>query len=210
MSAKKITEIARRLRAMYPDTRTALTHDSPLQLLVATILSAQCTDVRVNMVTPALFARFPTAAAFACADAAELERLIHSTGFYKNKARNIIGCCRALLENFGGEVPQRLDDLVTLPGVGRKTANVVLGACWNIPGMVVDTHVKRLSNLLGLTKNSDPEKIEQDLMRQLPQEDWNHFGMDLILHGRAVCIARRPKCAQCQLADLCPSARVRA
>lgn len=195
------------LRAAYPSIHVALTHDNPLQLLIATILSAQCTDERVNQVTPRLFARYVTAADFATAATAELETLIRSTGFFRSKARNIIGCCRGIMERFNGEVPPRLDDLVTLPGVGRKTANVVLGACWGVPGVVVDTHVKRISNLLGLTQYDDPEKIERDLMALLPQSDWNDFSLALIWHGRRVCIARRPRCAECVLSVLCPSAR---
>lgn len=206
---KRAAHIVAALRAEYRLVRTALVHENPLQLLVATILSAQCTDVRVNMVTPALFQRYRSAQDFADARPAELERLIHSTGFYKNKARNIIGCCRGIAERFDGAVPQRLEDLVTLPGVGRKTANVVLGACWGIPGVVVDTHVKRISNLLRLTRHNDPEKIERDLMALLPEKDWYDFSTVLILHGRAVCIARRPKCAICPINELCPSARPR-
>lgn len=196
------------LRKEYPRIKTALRHENPLQLLVATILSAQCTDERVNKVTPALFKRYRSANDFADARQGELETLIRSTGFFKNKAKNIIGCCRGIVERFGGKVPNKLDDLVTLPGVGRKTANVVLGACWGIPGVVVDTHVKRISNLLGLTKNQDPERIEQDLMKVLPEKDWNNFTMGLILHGRAVCIARRPKCEICIINKYCPSSRV--
>lgn len=175
---------------------------------MATILSAQCTDARVNLVTPALFVRYRTARDFATAAPAELETLIRSTGFYKAKARHIIGCCRGLVERFGGTIPRKLEDLVTLPGVGRKTANVVLGACWDIPGMVVDTHVKRISNLLKLTHHHDPVKIERDLMALLPKHKWNDFGMHLILHGRKTCIARRPKCAECVLNTLCPSTKV--
>lgn len=160
------------------------------------------------MVTPALFAQYRHAHDFADAAPAELEALIRSTGFYKAKARHITGCCRGLMERFGGKVPPRLADLVTLPGVGRKTANVVLGACWDIPGMVVDTHVKRISNLLKLTQHHDPVKIEHDLMALLPKKAWNAFGMNLILHGRKTCIARRPKCAECVLNTLCPSSKV--
>ncbi|MBI4365215.1 MAG: endonuclease III [Deltaproteobacteria bacterium] len=196
-----------RLRVKYAVLKTALMHENPLQLLIATILSAQCTDARVNQVTPALFRRYRTARALAAADPPDLERLIHSTGFYKAKARNIIGCCRGIVERFGGTVPKQLDQLVTLPGVGRKTANVVLGACWGIPGVVVDTHVKRISNLLKLTRHHDPEKIERDLMALLPDRDWNDFGMAVILHGRAVCIARRPRCELCVIRRYCPSAK---
>jgi endonuclease III len=193
------------LKKQYPPTNTALHHDNPLQLLLATMLSAQCTDVQVNKVTPLLFARYRSAKDFARAAQHDVEVLVHSTGFFKNKARNIIACCRMLMERHHGEVPQTLDELVRLPGVGRKTANVVLGAWWGIPGMVVDTHVKRISRLLRLTQETDPVKIEYDLMKLVPQEDWNIFGMALILHGRAICIARRPQCARCPLALHCPS-----
>lgn len=199
-------KIAALLRHTYPPTKTALYHKSPYELLIATILSAQCTDAQVNKVTPAVFAKYPSAAALAHAGRADVERLIRSTGFFQNKARNIIACAQGIVERFKGEVPNRLDDLVTLSGVGRKTANVVLGAWWDIPGMVVDTHVKRLSRLLGLTSESDPTKIEFALMALLPKTGWNAFGMHLILHGRRICIARRPKCAECVLNHLCPSA----
>ena len=189
---------------MYPDSRCALNYSDPLQLLVATILSAQCTDARVNMVTPALFARFPDAAAFAASDLAELEKLIQSTGFFRNKAANIQGCCRMLVERHAGEVPRTLEELVVLPGVGRKTANVVLGHCFDVPGITVDTHVGRLSRRLGLTRHDDPVKVEQDLMAQWPPESWTITSLRLIDHGRAVCDARKPACDRCQLADICP------
>ena len=189
---------------MYPDSHCALNYSNPLQLLVATILSAQCTDARVNMVTPALFARFPDAAAFATADLLELEKLIQSTGFFRNKAANIQGCCRMLVERHGGEVPCTLEELVVLPGVGRKTANVVLGHCFDVPGITVDTHVGRLSRRLGLTRHDDPVKVEQDLMAQWPPELWTITSLRLIDHGRAVCDARKPACDRCELADTCP------
>lgn len=189
---------------MYPESRCALNYSSPLQLLVATILSAQCTDVRVNMVTPALFARYPDAEAFATADLPELEKLIQSTGFFRNKATNIQGCCRMLVERHGGEVPRTLEELVVLPGVGRKTANVVLGHCFDVPGITVDTHVGRLSRRLGLTRQEDPVKVEHELMAQWPPEAWTMTSLRLIDHGRAVCDARKPACGRCPLVDICP------
>ena len=192
------------LRPLYPEAVTALAHDNPLQLLIATILSAQCTDARVNLVTPALFARYKTARDFANCDIRELEGLIKSTGFYKNKAKNIRACCAAIVERFGGEVPNRLEDLVTLPGVGRKTANVVLGDAFGTPGITVDTHVGRLSRRLGLTRHTDPVKVEFALMELLPECEWTAFSHRLILHGRSVCFARKPRCQTCPLADLCP------
>jgi endonuclease-3 len=196
--------IVRVLARLYPDAHCALHHDNPLQLLVATILSAQCTDARVNLVTPALFARYPDAAAFAAADPAELERLIQSTGFFRNKARNIILCCRQLVERHGGEVPCTIEELVPLPGVGRKTANVVLGNAFATPALPVDTHVGRLSQRLGLTAETDPVKIERDLMTLIPRKDWTLFAHRLIFHGRQVCHARKPLCEGCALAPLCP------
>jgi endonuclease-3 len=201
--------IVARLEAAYPEAHCALRHTNPLQLLIATILSAQCTDARVNMVTPALFARYRTARAFAQANVHELEEMIRSTGFYHNKARNIIGCCQALVERHGGRVPADLDALVALPGVGRKTANVVLGNAFGIPGVVVDTHVTRLSQRLDLTSHDDPNKIELDLMAIVPREKWTLLAHLLIEHGRRVCKARAPMCAACVLADLCPSSDVR-
>jgi endonuclease-3 len=196
--------IGRRLARLYPDARCSLDYATPVQLLVATILSAQCTDERVNKVTPALFARYPDAHAFAAADRKELEKLIKSTGFFRNKARNIILCCRELVERFGGAVPAALDDLVPLTGVGRKTANVVLGHAFGVPGIAVDTHVGRLSQRLGLSGRTDPVKIERDLMGVVPKKDWSLFGLRLIYHGRRVCHARKPLCAECGLAPLCP------
>jgi endonuclease-3 len=184
-----------------------LHHEGAFELLVATILSAQTTDVGVNRVTPVLFAKYPTPDALAKAQPAVLEQIIKSTGYFRSKTRSLIGMANALVDNFGGKVPDTMEDLVTLPGVGRKTANVVLGSAFgkNV-GIVVDTHVKRLSERLGLTKNTDPAKIEQDLMRQVPQKDWSLWSHLLIFHGRQVCFARKPACDQCVLNDICPSA----
>ena len=191
----------------YGQAECALTHDGPFQLLAATILSAQCTDKIVNTVTPTLFARFPTPAALAAAEPAELERLIHSTGFYRNKAKNLIGMARGLVERFGGEVPRTMGELLSLPGVARKTANVVLGTAFGIAdGVVVDTHVARLSHRLGLTRQQTPEKIEQALVKLLPREEWIFFSHALIWHGRQVCAARSPACERCRMNDFCPSA----
>jgi endonuclease-3 len=201
-------EIVARLEAAYPDAHCALLHHDPLQLLIATILSAQCTDARVNIVTPGLFARYPDARAFAEADPLELEEMIRSTGFFHNKARNILGCAQALMMRYGGQVPADLVSLVELPGVGRKTANVVLGNAFDIPGVVVDTHVTRLTQLLRLTSNQDPNKIELDLMELVPREKWTLLAHLLIEHGRRVCKARSPQCAACVLNDICPSSRV--
>jgi endonuclease-3 len=197
-----------RLAQAYPQAETALVHENPLQLLIATILSAQCTDERVNMVTPALFARYPDARAFAEADPAELERMIQPTGFFRAKTRSIMGCCKALVERFDGQVPPRMEDLVTLPGVGRKTANVVLGVAFGLPGLAVDTHVTRLSGRLGLTRQKDAVKIEAEVCKMLPPEKWSDFGLRLILHGRRVCHARKPDCPACVLNDFCPSSSV--
>ena len=192
------------LAVLYPDAHCALVHDSPLQLLVATILSAQCTDVRVNLVTPTLFARYRTARDFADADPAELEALVKTTGFFRAKAKNIRECCRILAERHGGRVPDTLDELVTLPGVGRKTANVVLGDAFGVPGITVDTHVGRLSRRWGLTKQTDPVKVEQDLMAAIPRAEWTIFNHRTIFHGRQVCFARKPACERCTLAPICP------
>jgi len=200
----------RKLAQLYPDAHCALHHQSPLQLLVATILSAQCTDARVNLVTPALFARYGDAQAFATADRAELESYIQSTGFFRNKARSIIACCQALVERHGGEVPATMEELVPLAGVGRKTANVILGSAFGVPGITVDTHVGRLSRRLGLTTHADPAKVERDLMELIPKKDWTMFSHRLIFHGRQVCHARKPDCAGCGLAKLCPKAGVNA
>jgi endonuclease-3 len=200
--------IVERLEREYPEAHCSLTHANPFQLVIATILSAQCTDARVNLVTPALFARFPDAAAFAAADLEEVETLIRSTGFYHNKSKNIIACAQALIARHGGEVPADLDALVALPGVGRKTANVVLGNAFDIPGVVVDTHVGRLTQRLRLTSHEDPNKIEQDLMQVIPRAKWTLLAHLLIEHGRQVCQARTPHCADCVLRDVCPSSAV--
>lgn len=181
-----------------------LRHENPFQLLEATILSAQCTDERVNLVTPALFVRYPEPEDLAHADANELEEIIRSTGFFRAKAKSLIGMATGLVERFGGEVPSSLDDLVTLPGVGRKTGNVIRSVAFDLPGLPVDTHVGRLSRLLGLTEEVDPEKVERDLCKLVPAKDWGALSLRLILHGRATCIARRPRCDACLLADICP------
>jgi len=207
--AERATAIFRRLQREYPDARCALDHADPYQLLVATILSAQCTDARVNLVTPAFFARYPSPDDLARAEPAAVEDMIRSTGFFRNKTRSLIGMARALVGHHRGEVPHTMEELRVLPGVGRKTANVVLGNAYGInEGVTVDTHVTRLSRLLGLTRHDDPVKIEQDLMPLFPREDWAHLAHLLIFHGRQVCIARRPRCPECVLADLCPSAAV--
>lgn len=204
---ERLPEIVRLLRELHPDARCALDFENPLQLLVATILSAQCTDERVNKVTPVLFARYPNARALAEADREELEQIVHSTGFYRNKAKNIQEACRRIVTEYGGEVPSNMADLLSLAGVARKTANVVLGNCYGIAdGIVVDTHVKRLSERLGLTTQTDPEKIERDLMAMSPQSDWIDLSHLLIFHGRRVCDARKPRCADCPICYLCPSA----
>jgi endonuclease-3 len=202
-------KIIARLRREFPDAKCALDHESPLQLLVATILSAQCTDARVNMVTPALFAKYRTAAEYAAADPGQFQREIQTTGFFRNKTKSILGMAQALVERHGGQVPATMDALVALPGVGRKTANVVLGnAFGKNEGIVVDTHVQRISGLLKLTRETTPQKIERDLMTLVPRKDWTIFSHLLILHGRKTCIARRPKCESCRINDLCPSSRV--
>ncbi len=203
-------KVLRILAREYPDAVCSLNYATPLQLLIATILSAQCTDERVNMVTPALFERFPDAKAFAAAEQKEVEKLIQSTGFYRNKARNIIACCKAIVKQHGGEVPGTLEGLVRLPGVGRKTANVVLGNAFGVPGIVVDTHVLRLSRRLGLTREKAPDKVERDLMQILPPEEWVAFGHRMIYHGRKVCQARKPRCDVCPLAEVCPRIGVKA
>lgn len=206
----RIRTILRRLRVAYPDFRCALDHENSLQLLVATILSAQCTDARVNLVTPALFKHYRTAADFAAAPPAELESFIRSAGFFNSKARSIRNCCQGIAEKHGGKVPETLDELVQLAGVGRKTANVVLGVAYGkAEGIVVDTHVMRLSRRLGLTRQTTPEKIEQALMKIVPQEDWIDFSHLLIWHGRKRCIARKPDCAHCEVADVCPKIGVK-
>ena len=204
-------KVARLLGKHYPDARCSLDFPSPLELLVATILSAQCTDVRVNQVTKTLFRKYPTAAHYAKASQAELERDIQSTGFFRNKAKNIRNCCQTLLEKYDGQVPKDMESLVDLPGVGRKTANVVLGTAYGIAvGVVVDTHVARIVRRLGLTPEKDPVKIERDLMAQFAQKDWILLSHQLILHGRRCCTARNPKCPECPLESLCPKIGVEA
>lgn len=198
-----------RLKPLYP-AASELDHANPFQMLIATILSAQTTDRAVNSVTPTLFARYPDAAALAHANPAQVERIIKPTGFFHVKAKTIIACSAALVDRFGGEVPPRMADLVTLPGVGRKTANVVLGVAFGIPGFAVDTHVIRLTGRLRLTKSTDPVKIESDVTRLIPPEEWTGFSLRLILHGRKVCVARAPRCPECVMNDFCPSSTVRA
>ncbi|MBP6670280.1 MAG: endonuclease III [Gemmatimonadales bacterium] len=203
----RIAPILARLKAAYPDAHCALDHADPYQLLVATILSAQCTDARVNLVTPALFARYPSPAHLARARQADVEALVQSTGFFRNKAKNLIAMAQAVMAEHGGEIPRTMAALHALPGVGRKTANVVLGNAFGLnEGVTVDTHVTRLAGLLQLTRHTDPVKIEQDLMQLVPREDWTLVSHLLILHGRAVCIARRPQCDGCVLLELCPGA----
>src|SRR4029079_9408987 len=194
---ERIKPILARLAKLYPDAECALVHENPLQLLIATILSAQCTDKRVNLVTPALFARYRTAADFASADRAELEGSIQSTGFFRNKARNIQAACATIVEKHDGNVPNTLDDLVKLPGVGRKTANVVLGNAFGTPGITVDTHVRRVSRRLGFTKHTAPGKVELELMELIPRKKWTSASHESILHGRAICFARNPQCDKC-------------
>ena len=201
---RKVRRILDRLSEAIPVPHVELAHHNPFELLVATILSAQCTDERVNRVTPALFRRFPTPATLAQANLGELEDLIRSTGFFKSKARSLIGCAKALTERFDGRVPRTMDELTSLPGVGRKTANVTLGTCLGEPAIVVDTHVQRVAQRLGLTAADDPERIETDLQRLFPREDWTSGSQRLLLHGRYVCVARRPRCGECRLSTECP------
>jgi endonuclease-3 len=197
--------VVKHLAADYPDVTCALENESAFELLIATILSAQCTDERVNMVTPELFRRWPTPEKMAQAPIEQLEKVIHSTGFYRNKAKNIKACSRDLAENHNGEVPRDMDAMIALAGVGRKTANVVLGTAYGMStGVVVDTHVTRLSNRLGLTKHTDATKIEQDLMRLVPQQEWVDFAHRMIHHGRRICSARKPKCPECSMREFCP------
>jgi endonuclease III len=205
---RRVKRLLDTLAELYPDAVCALDHETPLQLLVATILSAQCTDARVNLVTPALFARYRTAKDFAEARPAELEEYVASTGFFRNKAKNIRACCQAIVEKHGGEVPGTLEELIVLAGVGRKTANVVLGNSFDVPGITVDTHVGRLSRRLGLTTYEDPVKVEFDLMELVPQAEWTRFSHRLIFHGRRVCHARKPDCAGCVMKTFCPKVGV--
>ena len=202
---ERIGSIIDNLRKTYPHSRTALTFSNPLEILIATILSAQCTDKKVNEITPGLFKKYPAAEDFAKADRLELEREIRPTGFFRNKAKNIIAACRAIVQNFNGKVPDKMEDLISLPGVARKTANIVLSSGFQIAkGIAVDTHVKRLSGRLGLSREANPDKIEQDLLRVIPQDAWLDFNYLLVNHGRAVCRARKPLCGDCRLRDLCP------
>lgn len=203
---QRVLKIIRKLRKAYPEARCALHFKTPWELLVATVLSAQCTDKLVNQVTPVLFEKYPHVRAFAFADPRRVEQAIHSTGFFRNKTKNILGAAKAVLERFGGEVPSRMEDLVTLPGVGRKTANVILGNAFGVPGIPVDTHMIRINRLLGLTRHTDPVKIEFDLMGLVAKKDWTLFSHWIILHGRARCVARRPDCRHCEIRELCPSA----
>ena len=206
LAPERVAAILKGLDEAYPDVECALTHRSPWELLVATILSAQCTDVRVNMVTPALFKRFSTPQAMAKAKIEELEELIRTTGFYHNKAKSILGAAKRISEDFGGKVPETLAELITVPGAARKTANVVLGVCFGkAEGVVVDTHVFRIAHRLGLAKGDTPQKVEQELMKILPHERWISFSHQIIHHGRKVCDARKPKCSACNLEPLCTS-----
>ena len=200
----RVKKILAALDKMYPEATCALHHSNAWELLVATILSAQCTDKRVNEVTPGLFKKYPAIQDFANASQQELAQDIRSTGFFNNKAKSVIGAARKILDDFAGEVPRKIEDLLTVPGAARKTANVVLGTAFGIPsGVVVDTHVQRISQRLDLTKESDPKKIEQDLMKIIPKEKWILFSHQIILHGRALCVARRPRCSECALDPLC-------
>ena len=202
----RVGAILGKLDEAYPQAVCELNHESPFQLVIATILSAQCTDVRVNLVTQSLFKKYPDPKAFAYANAPDLEQEIRPTGFFRNKTKSIMGASKAIVEKFGGQVPQTMEEMLTLPGVARKTANVVLGTAYGIAsGVVVDTHVQRLANRLDLTKNQDPKKIELDLMKILPQEKWIQFSHQLIWHGRRVCVARKPRCIACNLEPLCHS-----
>ncbi len=203
LHARSAQQIERRLRAAIPIARVELHHRSPWELLVATILSAQCTDQRVNQVTPELFKRYPTPETMAGARPCELEAVIKSTGFYKSKAKSLIGCSRALRERFHGEIPASMDDLVSLPGVGRKTANVIRGTAFGKPSVVVDTHVKRVANRLALTRSDDPDQIERDLQQIFSEDQWTSVSHRLLIHGRYVCLARMPRCGVCELYDVC-------
>ncbi len=204
---QRATLVAKRLKEAYPESRCSLNYTTPHELLVATILSAQCTDERVNRVTPMLFKKYPTVEAFASADVDELSQDIRSCGYHNQKARSIQGASLRIVEEYQGQVPDSLENLVSLPGVGRKTANCVLGECFETPAMVIDTHMVRIMNLLGLTSSKDPKKIELELMDLFDREEWVSLTHRVIDHGRAVCIARRPRCGECVLRDLCPSAQ---
>lgn len=206
--AKRATDVLKLLKREYPVAICELTHESAFQLLAATILSAQCTDVRVNMVTPALFDAYPTPEKLSHADVLHVEQLVRSTGFYQTKAKNLVAMASQVMSRYGGEVPREIEDLITLPGVGRKTANVLRSVVFNLPGLPVDTHVGRLSRRLGLTKLEDPVKVEYELNAMLPPPEWGQFSLRLILHGRRVCDARKPKCEDCLLEKLCPSSNL--
>lgn len=207
IAPERVADILQRLDQRYPDVVCALHHNSAWELLVATILSAQCTDARVNMVTPVLFQKYPTPEHFAALQPEDLEDDIRSTGFFRNKSKSLVGAARKVVGDFGGNVPRTMDELLTIPGVARKTANVVLGSWYKIAdGVVVDTHVQRISRRLELTKNEDPQKIEQDLMKVIPRERWIAFSHQIIHHGRALCIARKPKCAECPIENICHAA----
>ncbi|MEM2963655.1 MAG: endonuclease III [Candidatus Anstonellales archaeon] len=205
---KTAIKILKILKRRYPNARTSLIYKNPFQLLIATVLSAQCTDKQVNKITPALFAKYPSAFAFASANEFELRSLIRSTGFYKTKAHNIIGACKKLVLEHDGNVPLRMSSLLTLPGVGRKTANIVLGNYGIVEGVAVDTHVKRISNLIGWTKSRNPKIIESDLMSLFPKKEWPNLNPLLIAHGRKVCVARNPKCGICPISKFCPSSKI--
>jgi endonuclease-3 len=210
LAAKKarMAGVIKILSQIYPDVKIQLEHENPFELLIATILSAQCTDARVNIVTKSLFAKYKIPADYLLVEAEELEQDIFSTGFYKAKAKNIRGACRMIIDDFGGKVPQTMEDLLKLPGVGRKTANVILGHCFDTPGIVVDTHVIRISNKLAFVSSTDAVKIENELMKLIPKELWVIFTHYFINHGRNICIARRPKCSICEISHLCPSAQI--
>jgi endonuclease-3 len=206
---RRVRAMFLRLHKAYPDIRCAIHFSTPWELLVATVLSAQCTDKLVNQVTPALFKNYPSIRVFAAADPAEVEKAVHSTGFYRNKTKNILGAAKEILKRFGGKVPRRMEDLVTIPGVGRKTANVILGNAFGVPGISVDTHMIRINRLLGLTRHTDPVKIEFDLMELVTQRDWTLYSHLIIHHGRVRCFARRPDCSNCEILRLCPYGKQR-
>jgi endonuclease-3 len=208
ISKDRVKKILQILRKTYPQVKTALKHKNPLELLIATILSAQCTDTRVNQVTPILFKKLKTAKDFAELPLDDLEEIIRPTGFYRNKAKSIKACCKVIVSRHGGKVPDNMEALVLLPGIGRKTANVILGAAFQVPGIVVDTHVKRVSHRIGLTEQKDPVKIEFDLMGLVPKKDWIDFSHQMIWHGRTLCKARNPNCPECPLRDLCDYGRM--
>ncbi|NUM54087.1 MAG: endonuclease III [Candidatus Hydrogenedentes bacterium] len=201
---ERAAQVLERLRLQYPDATCSLDFKEPLQLMIATILAAQCTDERVNIVTKSLFKRFKKPQDYLNANDGELEEAIHSCGFYRQKAKSIRSACAKIIENYGGKVPGTMEELLTLDGVGRKTANVILGECFGVPGVIVDTHCTRLTNRLGFTKSDDPKVIEQDIMKIVPRDEWNTFSHCMVFHGRAICSARAPLCSQCPVKDLCP------